>query len=261
MEASQELPVTRFEAGRRQETALAVVREGLVRLHVNGYELTTLMCSPCELDLLALGFLRSEGIIQGLADVRLLKVCPSETCVEVWLKRGDFEPPARAIRTSGCGGGVTFADLSAAAQPLVSDLRVTPGQLGRLMAALLSTQQRRGIHTSALAERESLLAVAEDVGRHNTIDRLWGRCMVEGIATRDRILLCTGRISSEMLLKAARMGVPVVASRTTPTSLAVALAEAWNVTLLGYVRRESLNVYTAQERVVEDGKEKTDANS
>lgn len=240
-----------------------------MRLHVNGHELTALMCSPCELDLLALGFLRSEGIIQDLADVRLLKVCPSETCVEVWLKRGDFpgsaagmsELAARAIRTSGCGGGITFADLSAAARPLASDLRVTPRQLGCLMEAMLRTQRRRGIHTSALAEGESLLAVAEDVGRHNTIDRLWGRCMVEGIATRDRILLCTGRISSEMLLKAARMGVPVVASRTTPTSLAVALAEAWNVTLVGYVRRESLNVYTAQERVVEDEKESTDANS
>jgi FdhD protein len=261
LEVSQELPVTRIEAGQRQATTIAVVREGLVRLHVNGYELATLMCSPCELDLLVLGFLRSEEMIAGLADVRLLKVCPSETCVEVWLRRGDWEPPARAIRTSGCGGGITFTDLSAAARPLVSELRVTPRQLGRLMTAMLSTQQKHGIHTSALADGESLLAVAEDVGRHNTIDKLWGRCMVEGIATQDRILLCTGRISSEMLLKAARMGVPIVTSRTTPTSLAVALAEAWNVTLAGYVRRDSLNVYTAQERVVEDGKERTDANS
>jgi FdhD protein len=250
----------RFENGRGETVEGAVVREGLVRLHVNGRELATLMCTPHQLDLLALGFLRSEGIIAGLADVRLVKVCPSAACVEVWLRRAEFELPGPPTITSGCGGGVTFADLSAASQPLASHLRVSVGQLGRLMRALQDTQRTRGIHTSALAEDETLLVVVEDVGRHNTIDKLWGYCLVHDISPRDKILLSTGRISSEMLNKAARMGTPVVASRTSPTSLSLALAEVWQLTLVGYVRRDSLNVYTARERVVESKEEGTDAH-
>jgi FdhD protein len=180
--------------------------------------------------------------------------------VEVWLRRAEFTLPGRPTVTSGCGGGITFADLTAAAQPLTSGLRVSPGQLAALMRGLQETQRTRGIHTSALASGKDLLAVIEDVGRHNTIDKLWGYCLVRDISPRDKILLSTGRISSEMLNKAAVMGVPIVASRTSPTSLSVALAEAWNVTLVGYVRRDSLNVYTARERVVEDQEETSDAH-
>lgn len=253
MSTSQEVSYRRYENGRGQPDRGEVVREALVRLHVNGQELAALMCTPQELDLLALGFLRSEGIIRDTSDVRLLKVCPSGACVDVWLRDAGFEPPVRRIVTSGCGGGVTFADLSAAVEPLGSEMQVTARQIGRLMFKLQGAQRTRGIHTAALAEGEELLSVVEDVGRHNAIDKLWGRCLAEGIATQDRILLSTGRISSEMLGKAARMRVPIVASRTSPTTLALALAEAWNVTLVGYVRRESLNVYTRQERVVEDG--------
>jgi FdhD protein len=250
LEVSQELEFFRFAEGQWQRTAGAVVREALVRLHVNGLELARVMCTPQHLDWLALGFLFGEGIIAARADVRLVTVCPSARCVDVWLRQADFRPPTRWTITSGCGGGVTFADLTEAAEPLSSDQRVHAGQLSRLMRALQDTQRTRGCHTSALADGERLLSAVEDVGRHNTIDKLLGRCLVEGVSARGRILLSTGRISSEMLHKAARAGIPVVVSRTSPTSLSVALAEAWNVTLVGYVRRDSLNVYAGQARVV-----------
>jgi FdhD protein len=260
MPVSQEVQLTRWESGRLAHAAGHVVCEGLVRLHVNGQELATLMCSPYELDVLALGFLAGEGIIAEWADVRLVKPCPSQTCVDVWLRDARRELPTRGIITSGCGGGITFADLTAGIEPLTSDVRVTPRQLGRLLAALQATQQTRGIHTAALAEGESLLVVVEDVGRHNTIDRIRGKCLRQGISTAGRILLTTGRISSEMLNKAAHMRVPVVASRTSPTSLSV--AHTWNITLVGYVRRDSLNVYAGQARIADEDDERgTDAHS
>jgi FdhD protein len=254
---SREVTYRRYEHGRLEPARGQVVREALVRLHVNGVELAMLMCTPHELDWLALGFLAGEGLIRGLQDVRRVVVCPSRACVEVWLADANAQMPTARVITSGCGGGITFADLTEAASPLASDTCVTPQQLGRLMFKLQTAQgtrdeRTRGVHTSALAEGEELLAVVEDVGRHNTIDKLWGRCLVEGIATADRILLSTGRISSEMLNKAAHMQVPIVVSRTSPTSLSIALAEAWNVTLVGYARRDSLNVYTGQARMVED---------
>ena len=90
---------------------------------------------------------------------------------------------------------------------------------------------------------------AEDVGRHNTIDRLHGECLLRGVDPAGLILLATGRISSEMIHKAARMRCPIVASRTSPTSLSVGLAREWNITLCGYVRRNRMNVYAHPERL------------
>ena len=126
MPLSEQFGYIRFESGHLQPEIGSVVSEALVRLHVNGQELATMMCSPHELDVLALGFLANEGIIDGRADVRLVKVCPSLACVEVWLRDASRELPTHGIITSGCGGGITFADLTAGIEPLASELRVTP---------------------------------------------------------------------------------------------------------------------------------------
>ncbi len=250
----------RFEDGRGQPAEGAVVREEAVRIHLNGREFARLMCTPEGLEELTLGFLRSEEIIRSREDVRLLVVNPNSTCVDVWLRNGDRERATVPVITSGCGGGVTFAELTAVGEPVRSELRVRPAQLARLMSELLAGRSGRGLHRSALAFPDGLLMVVEDVGRHNTIDKLWGRCLIQGRAMEDCILLSTGRISSDMLTKAARMRVPVVVSRTSPTTLAVALARAWNVTVVGYVRQSSMNVYSGAERILEDEEERADAN-
>lgn len=253
MAGNQENVFSRYADGCWEQRKGSIIREGPVRLHVNGSELVTLMCTPEHLDWLALGFLRSEGIITGLNDVRLYKVCPGETCVDIWLRRADVILPSTRTITSGCGGGVTFADLAATAVPVGDELRVTAPQICKLMIALIEAgtlyRQSRGVHTAALARGEQLIRVVEDVARHNCIDKLWGRCLLEGIPTQAAILLTTGRISSEMLYKSARMGVEAVVSRTSPTSLSVALASNWNLTLIGYVRHDSLNVYAGQGRL------------
>jgi FdhD protein len=252
---SEEIAVRRWESGRLRKATSAVVREVRVRLHVNGAEWLSLMATPRELDLLALGFLASERVIRSAKDARRVVVCPSGTCVEVWLWDAAISRPAHVTLTSGCGGGITFADLQAEQQPMTADARVTARQLGRLMFQLQERERTRGLHTAALCDGDTLLALAEDVGRHNTLDKLFGRCLRDGIASEGRILLTTGRISAEMLNKAMRMKTPIVASRSSATTLSVALAEAWNVTLVGYVRRDSLTVYTGQARVLDDAEE------
>jgi FdhD protein len=245
---------TRWESGQSTMVDGQVIDERLVRIHVNGQELATFMCTPRDLDLLALGFLRSEGVIQGRQDVRLVQVSPSQTCVDVWLRDAAVELPNRPILTSGCGGGVTFDDLSQRVPPVASGRRVAPQQIldgmRQLAAAAVLYEETRGVHTSAISDGERLLAAAEDVGRHNTIDKLWGYCLQHDIDPTGRLLLATGRISSEMLNKAAKMGVPVVASRTSPTSLSVRLAQEWNILLIGYVRGRSFNVYASEWRLI-----------
>jgi len=237
----------------------AVIDEALACVSVNGEELATFMCTPRDLTELALGFLYNEGVIEGLDEVRAHHVSKSGTCVDVWLHNTTFERPRRAIITAGCGGGLTFNDLSEAYEPLASDTRATPEQLAALMKRLHMGaelyQAARGVHTAVLAEigpaSEALtLLQVEDIGRHNCLDKLQGAALLAGIPTKDRILLSSGRISSEMINKARRLQTPIVCSRTSPTGLSVALAEAWNITIVAYLRQDRMRVYTHPERVI-----------
>jgi FdhD protein len=233
-----------------------VPEEALACISVNGQELATFMCSPTDLDALALGFLYNESIIHSAADVRSLRVSASSSCVDVWLHDTSVELPRRAIVTAGCGGGVTFDDLSQQHEPLHSSQQVTATELADLMREMhLGAelyQRARGIHTASLAAGGRILLQVEDIGRHNCLDKLAGLALQQALPTRDSILFTSGRISSEMLNKARRMETPVICSRTSPTSLSVALAEAWQITLVAYLRQSRMRVYTHHERVLED---------
>lgn len=231
-----------------------VIEEGFLTVYVNGRELATLMCSPIHPVQLALGFLANEGFITRFEDVELLHVCPAGSCVDIWLGHGVWDKPRRKIITSGCGGGVTFAELAAHQEPVNSIRTIEPQLLAKLINQLQSQDslyaRARGVHSSALSDGDELLVVTEDIGRHNTLDRLRGECLLSGIDPSGMILLSTGRISSEMIQKAVQMGCEIVASRTSPTSMSVGLAQEWNITLCGYVRRNSMNVYTHPERLL-----------
>jgi len=250
--ASRSLSYSRYTATDVATMEKEVVREAPVTVYVNGRELITFLCTPHNLRYLVLGFLYLEGIIGGLDEVALLRVCDEEEMVEVRLTR-DVELPTRRVLTSGCGGGTTFADLSAQTGQIDSTLKVTPSQILGLMRRLYRQSElyrtTGGVHTSALSDGQKLLVVASDVGRHNTLDKIQGQCLLEGIDTRDRILLTTGRLSAEMLNKAAKMQAPVVVSRTSPTDLAVELAKSWDITLIGYARGQQIHVYSGEERV------------
>ena len=236
----------RVRGNRADEVAGEVVREQPLTIHVNGAKFLTLLCSPIKLEALVVGYLWMEKVIEDLAEITRLDVSPVDGRAEVTLA-GPVALPTERILTSGCGGGITFRIDHRLFPRLDSALRVAPEALAlgmkELFAAAVHYRASRGIHGAALSDGQRLLVVAEDVGRHNAVDKVKGEALMRGIPTEDRILLSTGRVSSEMLLKAARMGVPLVASRTSPTEMAVALAEQLNVTICGYVRGDSLNLY------------------
>jgi FdhD protein len=229
-----------------EEVAGDVVREQPLSVYVNGEKFLTLLCSPTMLDALVIGYLWMEKVIAAREEIVALDISAVDGRADVTLATPVTLPTER-ILTSGCGGGITFRIDHRLFPRLSSSVTVRPEQLALGMKQLFQAaehyQRSRGIHGAALYDGERLLAVAEDVGRHNAVDKVKGRALLEDIETRDRILLSTGRISSEMLLKAARMGVPIVASRTSPTEMAVALAEQLNVTVCGYVRPDTLNLY------------------
>jgi len=246
----------RVRGAHADEVAGEVVREQPLTIYVNGEKFLTLLCSPIDLEALVVGYLWMEKVIGGLDEIRHVEVSPVDGRAEVTLA-GPVSLPTERILTSGCGGGITFRIDHRLFPRLASTLRVHPETLSLrmkdLFAAAVHYKTSRGIHGAALTDGERLLVVAEDVGRHNAVDKIKGAALRQGIPTEDRILLSTGRISSEMLLKAARMGVPLVASRTSPTEMAVALAEQLNITVCGYVRTDSLNLYAGHALVLSDG--------
>ncbi len=269
--APSETPVTvrryvRFHNGAARTVEEPVIAETRLRIVVDGVDLVELMCSPHRVNALVLGFLFHEGVIDGPDDVDALRVCLADGVAEVQLARPMAPLPARRIITSGCTGGVSFGaylDEIASLRLPPDDLRVAPERayvaLRQLYDHSLLYNQSGGVHTSILLDPASpadasapdsgVMAVGEDVGRHNTLDKLRGEALLGGLETRGKMIVSSGRISSEMLLKAALMGVPVVGSRTSPTQLAATLGEHLGLTVIGYIRSASMNVYTHPWRI------------
>jgi FdhD protein len=219
-------------------------------IYVNRQELVAVQCTPSKLNCLALGFLYAQGIISDLGDVASMRVCDDEPEVHVTLSDAEFELPTRRTLTSGCGGGVAFQTRG---EKVDSDLVITPAHVLSLMRRFLKQMELYplcgGVHASALSNTRDLLIVSEDIGRHNTLDKIQGECLLTGFSARDGLLLGTGRISSEMLLKAARMEVPILVSLTSPTGRAISLARDLGVAIVGYARGSRMSVYSHPERL------------
>jgi FdhD protein len=236
-----------YSEGAWESTRVPLPREVSLTIRLNGRELVTILCTPTSLDWLVSGFLYAEGIIRDLAEISRLDVNEKTATADVWL--AENASPTMPLRTR-TPSGTSFNRQGA---KVASEVTVSPEQLLSLMAQLHHQQEMfrhsGGIHCSALADPEKLLVVTEDIGRHNTIDKVLGRCLQEKIPTRDRILLTTGRISSEMLLKASQMETPVIASRGAPTERAASLGEDLDITVVGYVRGSRLSVFSRETRL------------
>ncbi|HWP34229.1 MAG TPA: formate dehydrogenase accessory sulfurtransferase FdhD [Thermodesulfobacteriota bacterium] len=242
-----------YERGRLTRVDKGVVAEAPLTVTLNGRELVRFLCTPDQLEALVVGFLWLEGLIRGLDDIVVLRACAEDGAADVVLAAEPQQPRRRAI-TSGCGGGITFnVDFEAESLARVP-LAVSPERLFRayreLQQGAARYREHRGIHCSALCDPERQLLLAEDVGRHNTLDKLAGLALLHDVRTEGCFIVSSGRISSEMAWKAARMRVPLVASRTSPTALAIELAERLGITLVGYLREGSFNVYTHPARLL-----------
>jgi len=249
--------VFRYEKGKIRLTEHEPVQEYPLALIVNGRELATLIASPHDLRFLVAGFLRLQGFVQGLDDFQMFSVCEDFGVANVIIK-GEIPEQLKPALTSGCGTGITFnlqqkmqlkeKDPSASvSQFFPDDLFALMDQLARCAGEYRKTG---GIHSAAVCEGRSILLYSEDVGRHNTLDRIAGEALFKGIDLAGKVLLTSGRVSTEMVTKAAMLGISLIASRTSPTDLAVQLAEKAGITLIGYLRASGFNVYTYPESLI-----------
>jgi FdhD protein len=233
-------------------------REFPLTIMLNGEQLVTVLCSPGELEALAVGFLFSEGIIRAKEEITGLTLDAERGIIRIRTaedKTADGKLFAKRVLTTGCGRGIAFysyADLDRK-KKVLSDLKVTPEAVlslsWRFQGASELYRTTHGVHSAALCDPENILFFAEDIGRHNAVDKVLGRCLLEGITVADRILITSGRISSEILFKTAGSGIPVIVSKSAPTDMGVDLARELGITLIGFVRGGGMNVYAGEERI------------
>jgi FdhD protein len=199
------------------------------------------------------GFFLNEGIIKGhfCADAITIQY-GEDMAINVNIPADGEVSTEGMVRTSGCIGGITF-DRKEYKQASGS-FSITSDKLKALFkefnrkATLF--QETGCMHSAAISDGKKILVVAEDIGRHNAVDKVIGCCIIENIPMEDKMMLVSGRLSSEIVSKCARWGIPVIVSRTSPTSYAVEIAETANITLVGFVRGNRLNIYTNRHRVL-----------
>lgn len=245
--------------GAREEVEAAMVKEVPFTVYLNGSEIVTLLCTGVDLKVLALGFLKSEGLIversklAGVEVDREGKFARVQTAEETALAQSLL---GKRTVTSGCGKGSTFyTSLDALrSRKITAPIQIGEGEILRLMKSLHEHsdlyRETRGVHNCGLAAGGEIQVFKSDIGRHNALDMIIGTCFLEGMPTGDKILLTTGRITSEILIKTAKVGIPAVVSLSSATSLAVTLAEELNMTIVGRVRAGAMVIYSGAENVV-----------
>jgi FdhD protein len=267
-----------------QSIESGIVVEEPLEIRLNGQPVAVLMRTPGMEKELAAGFCLGEGLVADLMDIALIRHCgralpgemvegdpmdESRNRVDVTLLPGAVQPRDRfevvQLIRSGCGR-TDVGELAENLSPVRADVKVRFEALPHLLAHITRQQAAYrlagGIHAAALFDTNGRAAVVcEDIGRHNAVDKAVGYCLLRGISLTNKILVSTGRASYDMVAKGARLGVPIIASISSPTSLAAELAEALNCTLLGYLRGKNLNVYTHGWRIISNGQSPADQGS
>jgi len=251
MERAVRRRIRKHTDGSFEDVEDLIALEKKVRISVNGKEIIALYCTPHMVKELVVGLLMTEGIIRGnwCAD-RMSILFGEEILVDVPAE-GEVVLEGKTV-TSGCVGGVTFEKKIEA--EVISD----PFTIDRSsLKYIFSDFQARSelykltgcIHSAALSDGKVILCFAEDIGRHNAVDKVIGYALLENIPFAGKIMLASGRISSEISSKCSRWGIPILATRTAPTNLAVEIAEKRGVTVVGFMRGNRFNVYTHPERI------------
>ncbi|MGN7472347.1 formate dehydrogenase accessory sulfurtransferase FdhD [Brevibacillus sp. SAFN-007a] len=237
-----------------------IVTEYPLTIFLNDEEFATVVCTPADLEEMVIGFLAAEGAIQSYGEIKQVTIDEAKGLAYVDLHKETILAQSfyskRRI-TSCCGKSrqsfYFFSD-ARTAKPASGTTSITSAQCIRLMEELQASsvihQQTGGVHNAALCTPEQVLLQYSDIGRHNALDKIYGKCLRDQLPTTDKILVFSGRLSSEVLLKAAKIGTGIILSKSAPTDLALQLAEELQITAVGFIRQNKMNVYTHPERIV-----------
>jgi FdhD protein len=262
--SSNKVDVLRIHStGAAEYTRDNVIVEQPLTIMIDRVGSFTVMCTPSDIEALAVGFTFSEGLINGIGEVTATYTkpeLPNVIGVEV-------QDPAKVaigrnlIIASSCGmcGVRNIEKMFQNIPACESKLKVTSCLLIEVMKKLRSLQHvfelTGGSHGAAIFNSDGeIVAFAEDIGRHNALDKAIGKCLLGGLARRNCGVAISGRVSFEIVTKAARAGIELIAAVSAVSSYAISAAEKWNITLCGFVRPDKINVYTRPERIINHDK-------
>jgi len=235
-----------------------VIKETPLTIFLNEEELVTLLCLPQHQQNLAVGFLFSEGILSSKTEIESLIF--NENKGVIWIKLNkpfaidDNFRKGRTV-TTGCARGLTFHQVfekwngDFVSSKLTIEHQIVIAVVSDLKQRSRLFQETGGTHSALLYKDQTFLLEREDIGRHNAIDKIIGECVMNDIPGDDKILMTSGRVSSEILLKTARRQIPILISRGAPTSAALKLADEIGITLIGFARGKRMNIYTNRWRI------------
>ncbi|MDR3600928.1 MAG: formate dehydrogenase accessory sulfurtransferase FdhD [Desulfosporosinus sp.] len=235
-----------------------VVREIPLTIHYNREEIATLLCSLSQTEELAFGFLLNEGFIQFPEDVYEIRHDPIDHLIWVEGKPCLLQKELMSKRfVSACCGksraSFCFANDALMVKPLTSTLHISLQEaydyVKFLEFHLPLFQATGGVHSGGVGSQGEALLTSYDIGRHNVFDKLSGSAFRTGLNLENHVIFFSGRVSSEILLKVAKMNVPILIARGAPTDLALSQATALNITVVGFAREQRLNIYTCPERI------------
>lgn len=253
MEDVKKINILKVKGDNNSKEEDIVIVEYPFTIFLNDEEVITLLCSPKSLKYLTIGFLESEGFINSITDITSLRIDEKKGLSYVYTKDNKFlshKLQGKRTITSGCGKGTLFYNVMDSFKSKkiennisinLDDIKLLIKDFNKSSELFLSTG---GVHSCALCSPKNIIIFEEDIGRHNALDKVLGKALVENIYLNDKILLTSGRVSSEILIKTAKRGIPVLVSRSAPTSLSVEMAMELNITLIGFARGEKMNIYS-----------------
>lgn len=261
MELDKQRTVLRYTSGQSVEKEDRVVVEHPITIKINDREFATIVCSPEYIEDMAVGFLASEGVVPRYTDIKSIRV--QEELGIVHIETDKMYPFYEKLLnkryiTSCCGmsrQGFVFANDALTAKKMTeTHVTLTPKDCFFLMEQMDQSaemfHQTGGVHNAALCDSNGIVLSRMDIGRHNALDKIYGHCLKHQISVRDKVIVFSGRISSEILLKVAKIGCEIVLSKSAPTELALTLAEELGITTVGFIRQESFNLYTHPKRII-----------
>ncbi len=261
MNSFTKIDIVEYNSGSFSEVKDSIASEKRVRIFSNNKEILSLLCTPTMVRELVVGFALSEGLLENKSNNDLQQEWCSER-IEILWKDEEIEvhlpvdvPEATATLTSGCGKGVTFiSNISDERLPVIKDDIIVG--IKTILEIYRDFQRRSGlfratggVHSAALCDEKGIIVFTEDIGRHNAVDKIIGYAFLENISLKGKILLLSGRLSSEITMKAIKSSVPILVSRAAPTDMSIELARKSNVTLIGFLRGQKLNIYSSPSRI------------
>ncbi|WP_040606953.1 formate dehydrogenase accessory sulfurtransferase FdhD [Salsuginibacillus kocurii] len=250
--------IVRFDGENLTTVEDEIVTEFPLTIYVNDEEFATMVCTPLHLEELIIGFLASEGIIRFYNEIKSFELNEERGFAYITLHAEQVTNQAlysKRFIGSCCGKSrqFYFHNDARTAKTSMTTITLAAKDCVRLMkemqAASTAFKNTGGVHNATICSPEETIVNRADIGRHNALDKLYGHCLLNRISVRDKVLVFSGRISSEVLTKAAKIGVGIVLSKSAPTDLAIRLAEDLNITAVGFIRGNSFNVYSHPQRI------------